>query len=451
MEYLLVMSLSGSVMTCLYLLLRCLLKQRVSARLYYLLAKAAVLYYLIPLPFLKGWYKTALHRIMPERQTEIVQVSLRRTIYVIRSGEKMYVNAYTVIQVAVAAVWLFTVCFLMAGMLIDYVRTSRVIGRCADKSMTDRQQAFLDEIKARYGVKQPVVLSCGYAGAHTMTFGVRRPVIICDRESGSREAQLLVCHEMVHIRRRDVLWKMLMQFAAILHWWNPVTRMLQHDFERVCECSCDETVMQGKTREEVREYQALLAAEALTQRKTEQTALRWEAGFGNDQNTIQERVTNLNKRKKWNRSAAALAAVLMFANSITVFAYRDMFREFAPMSVSSEEIEQSLDHDTYLFVPDGASEEEIEHFELLENPEIQYDKQFTDEEGVIYQIPKKASEAIFRGGYRHTYVSGTAVKHKKNPDGSCEGIEYRTQRCSECGSVIWGEQISSHQYVVCPH
>ncbi len=57
MEYLLVMSLSGSTMTGIYLLLRYLFKGKISARLYYLLAKVAVIYYLIPLPFLKGWYK----------------------------------------------------------------------------------------------------------------------------------------------------------------------------------------------------------------------------------------------------------------------------------------------------------------------------------------------------------------------------------------------------------
>ena len=49
MEYLLVMSLSGSAMTGIYLLLRFLLRKRVCARLYDLLARVAILYYLVPL------------------------------------------------------------------------------------------------------------------------------------------------------------------------------------------------------------------------------------------------------------------------------------------------------------------------------------------------------------------------------------------------------------------
>ena len=68
MEYLLVMSLSGSTMIGIYLLLKWLLKDKVSARLYYLLIKEAVLFFLIPLPFLKGWYRQVIRTVIPVGQ-----------------------------------------------------------------------------------------------------------------------------------------------------------------------------------------------------------------------------------------------------------------------------------------------------------------------------------------------------------------------------------------------
>lgn len=45
MEYLLVMSLSGSMIVGMYLLLKRLLGNKVSARLYYLIARAAIPFY----------------------------------------------------------------------------------------------------------------------------------------------------------------------------------------------------------------------------------------------------------------------------------------------------------------------------------------------------------------------------------------------------------------------
>lgn len=451
MEYLLVMSLSGSVMTVICLVLRCLWKGKVSTRLFYLLEKVAVLYYLIPLPFLKGWYREALRHIIPQRPMKIEQLSLTWTNYVIHTDGKMYFNAYAVIQVAAAAVWLIVVCFLAARMLMDYTRTSRVIAGYADRSMTDWQKEFLAGIKGQYGVKQHVILSCGYAGVDTMTFGVCRPVIICDREVGSREAELLVGHEMVHIKRRDVIWKILVQFAVILHWWNPMIRILQHDFESVCECSCDEMVMQGKTQEEMREYRVLLTKEALTQRETKKTSLKCKTRFGEKQTGIKERIDNLMKRKRWNRFAAvALVAALTFANSMTVFAYRDTLHEDTPEGTSQDEIDRMLQCDTWIFTPDSASEEECQKYELLKRPELRYDMQFTDEEGNIYPIAEDENPEVYRV-CSHTYDSGTAAKHNNNPDGRCEMSEFRAQRCSKCGYVVWGDQIGWFKYDVCPH
>lgn len=60
MEYLLVMSISGTTSACICILLKYLMKDRISAGMQYLLLKISVLYYLIPLPFLKKWYQDML-------------------------------------------------------------------------------------------------------------------------------------------------------------------------------------------------------------------------------------------------------------------------------------------------------------------------------------------------------------------------------------------------------
>ena len=128
MEYLLVMSLSGSTMIGIYLLLKWLLKDKVSARLYYLLIKEAVLFFLIPLPFLKGWYRQVIRTVIPVGQMKRVEIPVAWTRYVIREGEKTYVNAYMGVQMIMLAVWLFIVCIMMMRPLIKYLRK---IGRAS--------------------------------------------------------------------------------------------------------------------------------------------------------------------------------------------------------------------------------------------------------------------------------------------------------------------------------
>ncbi len=452
MEYLLVMSLSGSTMTGIYLLLRYLLKDKICARLYDLLARAAILYYLVPLPYLKKYYAAAIRLFLPGSSLGISRVPLTWRNHIVHAEGKMHVNIFAVMQTTAAIVWLTGICLLMARQAAEYVILVRIAARYADRAMTPEQKAFIGGLKKQYGIRRRVFLYEAAAGEHTITFGFIHPVIVCSREVTSREAELLVRHELVHIRRMDAFWKMLMQLAAMLHWCNPMVWILRRDFEQVCECSCDEIVMQEKSMEEVKVYLRLMVEEA-REKKTEKVSLRWKSGFGDNAQKIKERMENLMRRKKWNRAAAVmLVAALTFANSMTVFAYRDSFHEVMPEISSQEEIEKTMQSDTFMFVPEETDEEAVLEFKESQMPEsvqeILYDSQFVDEAGNIYPISENDG---IEPHCNHTFVSGTGYDHIKNSSGGCEIREFYAQRCSKCGLVVRGDMISTHTYVTCPH
>lgn len=422
MEYLLVMSLSGSTMMGMYLLLKCLLGDRVSARLYYLIIRAAVLFYLIPLPFLKGWYRKLIRVSVPTGQIDRIWIPVEWTNHVMHVGSKVHVTNYEAVQMIVAGVWLFVVGILMVGWILKYVRIRRQIDKYTGMVMTEEQKAYLENLKKQYGVRRPVILYQGREGEQTITFGIFRPVIICNREIGSREAELLVRHEMVHIRRMDVLWKLLVLLVVMLHWWNPIARKLRRVFERVCEYSCDETVMQAKPREEVKEYLRLLISEAS---ETGTVSVGCQNGFADDVEDIKDRMSNLLKEKKWNRYAAGIVvAALVLCNSTTVFAYRD----------------------TACFTPDRV-DNDFSASRDMENPS---EKRFTDTEGNIYPYSYRELVMDYRG-CSHEFESGTAATHTEQPDGGCEVKEYYALRCSKCGHVDKVESIGVYIYDACLH
>jgi len=451
MDYLLVMSLSGSTMMGIYLLLKCLLKDKVSSRLYYLLTREAVLFFLIPLPFLKEWYRQVIRTVIPTGQMKREQIPVAWTKCVIYAGEKTYVNFYAATQAVMLAVWLLIVCIMMMRSFLKYLRIRRLVIPYEGGGMTEKQRLFSEELKNQYGVRRPVILCQGREGYHTMTFGVFRPVIICDKEIGSREAGIHVRHEMVHIKRFDVLWKMLARLAVILHWWNPIARLLWRDFERACEYSCDEIVMQGKTKREVKEYLQLLIDEACDEGKTRAGSIEWQNGFANNVDVMKERMRNLMKKKKWNRYAAGmLAAVLAFVNSMTVFAYRDTFYQEVPENTSRDEVMEALGKDTVTFIPDGADGEMLKDFNEWKEMEFLYEKQFIDSEGNIYPYSDEDTMTTDRS-CSHDFESGTTAEHEKKSNGGCEVKVYRAQRCSKCGTVVRGERIGVYTYDVCPH
>lgn len=452
MEYLLVMSLSGSMMTGVYLLVRGLLKKKICARFYDLLARVAILYYLVPLPYLKKYYAAALRHLLPERDLEISRVPLTWRNHIVHAEGAMHVNIFAILQTTAVVVWLSGICILMAKQVVEYIRLVRLAAGYAERVMTPEQRAFLDGLKEQYGIRCRVFLYEAPDKGYTMTFGFFCPVIVCGKEIASREAELLVRHELVHIRRRDAFWKMLMQLAAMLHWWNPLVWKLRRDFEQVCECSCDETVMQNTTDEEVEEYLRLMIEEA-REKKDEDVSLRWNAGFGDNAQKIKERMENLMNKKKWNRTAAVtLVAVLAFANSMTVFAYWDSVHREASAETTEEQVEMAVESDTFLFVPEEIDEEVAQEFKQSEMPktmqEIKCDRQFVDGEGNVYPI---LEDDGIEPHCNHTFVNGTGYDHVKKSDGGCIVLEFEAQRCSKCGYIIEGAEISRHTYAKCPH
>lgn len=145
-------------------------------------------------------------------------------------------------------------------------------------------------------------------------------------------------------------------------------------------------------------------------------------------------------------------AALTFANSMTVFAYRDVLHVEVAEDASRDEIEYTTDGDIFMFSPDETGEKEAQEFEVLEEMEemleIRYDRQFIDEEGNVYPIAEDDGVEPY---CNHNYVSGTSSIHKSYSDGSCEVRNYKAQRCSICGYVLQGDRISVTTYDVCPH
>lgn len=452
MKYLLIMSLSGSTMVGIYMLLRCLLRDQMPARLQYQLVKAAALFYMVPLPFLKVWYAAIAEHLRPEHES----VSRASAIWagcMVHANEKTYINGYLKVQMFVAAAWLLFAVIWLLYELSDYCKTRKRVLNCADQVMTKEESTCLTQLKKRCGVEREVTVYQDAAGGKTITFGFFHPIILCDQKPGSPEAELLLCHELVHIKRWDVWWKMLSQCVILLHWWNPVAWILYLDFERASEWSCDETVVEDRTRNEVKRYLQLMILESIKAEESARPYRRWVTGFGTGAKQLKKRMENVMRMKKWNKTAAGVVvAALVFVNSLTVFAYEDTIHVEPQEVVSQGDVDYFMDGEAWQFISDEFEVGTLEATEVYIpfTGEIRYEKQFIDAEGNIYEVQDEETASVYRS-CNHTYVSGREAIHNKQSDGSCIVRVYDAQRCSKCGWILLGDFISETKYAKCPH
>ncbi|MDF2540836.1 MAG: peptidase BlaR1 [Herbinix sp.] len=92
-----------------------------------------------------------------------------------------------------------------------------------------------------------------------MTIGIFKPIILFPEESyANKDFYFILKHELIHIRRRDSLMKLVRLIVIALNWYNPFCYVLSRHLEHWCEVSCDELVISNSTRSDCINYSKLL-------------------------------------------------------------------------------------------------------------------------------------------------------------------------------------------------
>ena len=94
-----------------------------------------------------------------------------------------------------------------------------------------------------------------------MLMGVLRPVVVLPQNGpalGDKDLSAVLCHELTHGKRGDVLYKWLVIVVTALHWFNPLVHWLERKIALDCELSCDQAVLSTLPQEDRIGYGELL-------------------------------------------------------------------------------------------------------------------------------------------------------------------------------------------------
>jgi beta-lactamase regulating signal transducer with metallopeptidase domain len=79
-----------------------------------------------------------------------------------------------------------------------------------------------------------------------MIAGLFRPTLMLPHEEYQKiDLEVILKHELVHIKRNDLWFKLLLIFANALHWFNPFIYVMAREANKDIEISCDEEVLKG--------------------------------------------------------------------------------------------------------------------------------------------------------------------------------------------------------------
>lgn len=190
---------------------------------------------------------------------------------------------------------------------ISYAHFRRTVRRWKrDVSRAD-YAAMLSDTARDLGVSAPEMIVCEAISTPAVT-GLLRPRLLLPHERYDvQELRYILRHELCHLKRRDMLLKLVLLAANAMHWFNPVVYLMLRQADEDIELACDSAATDGLELPERAAYsRTLLAAVQSSVR-----ALPATTCFGGTVERLKRRITNvLGVQKKRGLGIVALVLAL---------------------------------------------------------------------------------------------------------------------------------------------
>lgn len=257
---LLAMSIAGGAVVELILLLRPVTAKIFPARWQYGIGKMAITFFLLPVFLFVG----KLPLVQPVEKSYLAEPSvILKAISAPPSNGfvdtlmKKHLTVETVeLTQAILLIW-FVGAMVFAGWhFYCYRRFSKQLRIDSFPVSEDTATAvLLSSCKAALGIHGEVKLMLNPKVKSPMLVGLCRPMILLPT-SNMRELdlKLVLTHELMHLKRKDLWVKMLALLAGTLHWFNPFAHVLRKDISTWGELSCDEALAVEMSHEERKLY-----------------------------------------------------------------------------------------------------------------------------------------------------------------------------------------------------
>ena len=243
-------------------------------------------------------------------------------------------------------------------------------------------------VRFRPGINNPPQLCLSPDVTSPVTTGIFRPVILLpQKEYSPTELYHIFRHELIHCKRRDVLYKQLFALAQTVHWFNPVVWLLSRTACRDMEIACDDAAIKNWDDGQRKEYaQTILdcVREQIGGKKKElfPSCTTWFSGGAAQLKTrIDCLLDSRNKRWGWVILAFVL---LIFLNGLL------LFTDFSPSLTELMAEVQGADNKKiwFTYTDDFDLDHKPESFAFVGKNVEDTALCYADEDGVHYLIDK---------------------------------------------------------------
>lgn len=306
---LLQMSFLGTVIILLIVVLRAVLINRLPKKTFLILWWIALIRLLVPFSIKSV---TSIYSLLQSIYSDInpVRTAQTTTFLPIHGNMPEIANGLSEAMVQrtesisiLSVIWLAGLLLCFGFFAVSYIKCYREF-----RFSLPVENDILEAWKEKHPLKRSLSIRQTETIAAPLSYGVIRPVILMPKNTEWKniyQLRYVLEHEYVHIRRLDMLTKLIMIAAVCIHWFNPLVWVMYILFNRDLELSCDETVV----RRFGMDIKSVYATALISMEEKNSGLTPLCNSFS--KNAIEERIRAIMKIKKTSKFAVIISAVLV--------------------------------------------------------------------------------------------------------------------------------------------
>lgn len=386
-------SFSGAVLIAAVVIIRAFAIHKLPKKTFLVLWWIALLRLLIPFSVPSGF---SIYSLI-NRAADVSILSMEQTgeaAPVILQGQAAHLDSISRLSAGRASLFfVWPVVWGMGGILcaaffvISYVRCRREFQTSLPVENISVKQ-WLQE----HPLKRPVTVRQSDRIVSPLTYGILRPVILLPKKTdweNTRELQYILEHEAVHIRRYDIVTKLIAAAALCIHWFNPLVWVMYLLFNRDMELACDESVVRQFGEASKSAYARML----IEMEAKKGAVLPFCNNFS--RNAIEERITAIMKIQKISKFSFVIAAgfIVCLTAAFTTSASNTNFTENEKAELAREAGLQTQTIDLASLQP--GTHEEYGKYLFKKGDMVSVDINWSESGNVYFAIGKEFGS--FRG------------------------------------------------------
>lgn len=420
----LVMSMSGSIVFLAILLSIYSGKRILSSIWIYNMLRINLIFFCLPFPLFRYIYSDIWSMILGKSIVKkTLNHPLKNVIHINVDGT-LYFDWDLYIYI-IWAIWL-------AGLIFAFIKHTNQYHNLKSykESLIDDNDYLniLEKVKQKLNMKEKITLACAKDSLTICTMGITKKYIILPGNGINEEDLFCIFkHELIHIKRKDVMFRYIVLLTMMVHWFNPLIYLYFYVISIYCEQSCDAILVRDFDDAERRKYGELIINSAINKTKNKYQSITF---FSNSKKIIEGRLKNMFEFKKLKGRAKVFSFVIggliIFCGTLPVFAYEGP-------TVAIWKTESRLK---------GLEYEQIER-EFIEENDVRFsnrgamtEKMFVGEDGSSYILNDSQNISFEKTICNHSYKSGYAKEHVRFSDNSCKTDVYFADMCQKCGDVV---------------